>query len=104
MAGDKTDTASVLDVIKALARPLKTDRVLPPIPGTPPEAFEALYARRPDPWGVLTSPLAHERWTLDPIVAQYCPPEERVFHSFFGLKHHGFTIARLTDPGAHGSP
>ena len=215
MAGEKTDSASVLDVIKAFARPLRTDRVLPPIPGRPPGAFEALYAQCPDPWGVLTSPLAHQRYlalveavarhspcqsildvgcgegalarylvacatevtgidasataisrarhlvpkatfecctleafgteqrfdvvlavevlyyvkcrnaairkllslgrsvivsytnrerrTLDPIVAEYCPPEERVFHSFFGLKNHGFTIAHLTGPRSHGS-
>ena len=215
MAGEKNDAASVLDVIKALARPLRTDRVLPPIPGTRPEAFEDLYAERPDPWGVLSSPLAHQRYlalvevvakhspcqsildvgcgegaltrylvgcatevtgidasataisrarqlvpkatfecctleafateqqfdvvlavevlyyvkcrnrairklltlgrsvivsytnrerrALDTIVAQYCPPEERIFHSFFGLKNHGFTIAHLTDANAHGS-
>lgn len=40
---------SVVEMIKALARPLRTDRAVPPIPGTLPETFERLYARRPDP-------------------------------------------------------
>jgi 2-polyprenyl-3-methyl-5-hydroxy-6-metoxy-1,4-benzoquinol methylase len=44
-----------------MMRPLVTDRALPPVPGTSADAFESLYARRPDPWGVLESPLAQQR-------------------------------------------
>ena len=207
MGEQNREANNVVDVVRAFARPLSTDRILPPVPGTPPEAFEALYARRPDPWGVRLSPLAQyryltlveaisqlcpcrsildvgcgegaltrylvgcaetvvgidasatavtrarslvprasfdcgtletfstktpfdvvlavevlyyvkcrnaairkllslgqsivisytnrERERLDPIVREYCSPADRVFHSFFGLKKHGFTIAHL---------
>lgn len=65
---------SVFNVVRALAKPLITDRELPPVPGTPPGAFEALYARRHDPWGVLTSPLAQQRYlTLVEVVSEYSP-------------------------------
>jgi SAM-dependent methyltransferase len=65
---------SLLDFLEALAKPLLSDRALPPVPGTPPEAFEALYAGRPDPWGVLASPLAHRRYlALVEAVGQYSP-------------------------------
>lgn len=64
----------VLSVLEALTKPLLTDRTLPPIAGTPPDAFEALYARRPDPWGVLTSPVAQQRQlALIEVVSQYAP-------------------------------
>src|SRR5262245_39494858 len=65
---------SLLHTLGALTRPLVTDRTLPPLPGTPPEAFEALYARRPDPWGVLASPLAQQRYlTMVEAVAAFSP-------------------------------
>ena len=65
---------SILDFVEALAKPLASDRALPPVPGTPPEAFEALYARRPDPWGVLASPLADRRYlALVEVVGQSSP-------------------------------
>jgi SAM-dependent methyltransferase len=51
-----------MDTVRALTKPLKADRLLPPLPGTPPEAFERLYAERADPWGVLLSPIAHQRY------------------------------------------
>ena len=74
MRDETRQETRVFDVIKALAKPLTTDRVLPPVAGTPPEAFEALYARRPDPWGVLASPLAHQRYlALIEVVAQHSP-------------------------------
>src|SRR5437899_12420635 len=65
---------SLLKTLAALSKPIVTDRVLPPEPGTPPEAFEALYARRPDPWGVLASPLAQQRYlTMVEAVAAFSP-------------------------------
>jgi SAM-dependent methyltransferase len=65
---------TILNTLGALSRPLVTDRILPPKPGAPPEAFEALYARRPDPWGVLTSPLAQQRYlTMVEAVSAFSP-------------------------------
>jgi SAM-dependent methyltransferase len=65
---------SLIDFVQALAKPLLSDRVLPPVPGTPPEAFEALYAGRQDPWGVLASPLADRRYlALVEVVSQFSP-------------------------------
>ena len=65
---------SLLHTLRALSKPIATDRTLPPVPGTPPEAFEALYARRPDPWGVLASPLAQQRYlTMVEAVAAFSP-------------------------------
>ncbi len=65
---------SLLQTLGALSKPLVTDRRLPPAPGTPPEAFEALYARRPDPWGVLASPLAQQRYlTMVEAVSAFSP-------------------------------
>ncbi len=65
---------SLLKTLAALSKPIVTDRVLPPEPGTPPEAFEALYARRPDPWGVLVSPIAQQRYlTMVEAVAAFSP-------------------------------
>lgn len=65
---------SVWKVIGGFAKPLLSDRTLPRRPGTTPEAFEALYARRPDPWGVLTSPLAPQRYlALVEAVGRYSP-------------------------------
>ena len=52
----------LLDTVRAFARPLRADRIVPPLPGTPPEAFERLYAGGPDPWGVLLSPFAQQRY------------------------------------------
>ena len=70
----QADATTMFDVVKALTRPLRTDRAVPPAPGTPAEAFEALYARRPDPWGVLSSPLAQYRYlALVEAVADYGP-------------------------------
>src|SRR5262249_52239646 len=47
---------------------------LPPVAGTPPDDFEALYARRPDPWGVMASPIAQQRYLrLVETVAQLAP-------------------------------
>jgi SAM-dependent methyltransferase len=66
--------ASVWHVFRALTKPLFSDRELPPAPGTPAPEFEALYARRPDPWGVLGSPLAQQRYlTLVEAVGRYGP-------------------------------
>jgi SAM-dependent methyltransferase len=65
---------SILNTLGALSKPLVTDCMLPPEPGTPPEAFEALYARRPDPWGVLASPLAQQRYlTMVEAVSAFSP-------------------------------
>jgi len=65
---------SLLDFMEALAKPLLSDRAVPPVAGTPPEAFEALYAGRPDPWGVLASPLADRRYlALVEVVGRYSP-------------------------------
>jgi 2-polyprenyl-3-methyl-5-hydroxy-6-metoxy-1,4-benzoquinol methylase len=54
--------AGFIDTVRALTKPLKADRLLPPLPGTPAEAFERLYAGRADPWGALLSPIAHQRY------------------------------------------
>src|SRR2546422_6561581 len=65
---------SLLHTLRALSKPIVTDRALPPVPGTPPEAFEALYAGRTDPWGVLASPLADRRYlALVDVVGQFSP-------------------------------
>ena len=65
---------SLLSTLRALSKPLVTDRMLPPERGTPPEAFEALYARRQDPWGVLASPLAQQRYlTMVEAVGAFSP-------------------------------
>jgi len=65
---------SLLHTIREMSRPLTTDRELPPAAGTPPDAFEALYARQMDPWGVLTSPIAQQRYLrLVEIVGQLAP-------------------------------
>lgn len=74
MSEENGRPSNVLGVIKAFTKPLLTDRLLPPVPGTLPEAFEALYARRQDPWGVLASPLAHQRYlAIVEAVAQVSP-------------------------------
>jgi cyclopropane fatty-acyl-phospholipid synthase-like methyltransferase len=74
MRQPQRNAATMIDVVKALVRPLRTDRIVPPVPGTPAEAFEALYAHRPDPWGVLSSPLAQQRYlALVEAVAGYAP-------------------------------
>ena len=71
---DARDAQNVFEIIKGLAKPLRTDRALPPLPGTPPSAFEALYARCPDPWGVGVSPLAQQRYlALVAVVSQHSP-------------------------------
>jgi hypothetical protein len=105
-----------IDTVRALTKPLKADRLLPPLPGTPPEAFERLYAGRADPWGVLLLPIAldklltlgrtvivaytsRERSRIEAHLDRLYPPESRVFHPFFGLKNHGFTIACLRGCG-----
>jgi len=76
MTKQSNDGMTVLGAIKECVKPLRTDRALPPVPGTPPEAFEALYARRSDPWGVLVSPLAHQRYlALVEAVGAYSPCE-----------------------------
>ena len=63
-----------MKLLDAFTKPLISDRVLPPVPGTPPEAFEALYASRADPWGVLASPLADQRClALVEAVGQFSP-------------------------------
>ena len=65
---------SLMHVVQSLTKPLISDRALPPGPGTPPDRFEALYAARPDPWGVLTSPIAQQRYlAIIEVVAQHCP-------------------------------
>jgi SAM-dependent methyltransferase len=57
-----------------MMRPLVTDRALPPGPGSSPDVFESLYARRPDPWGVLESPLAQQRQlALLEVVGRHSP-------------------------------
>ena len=65
---------SVLKMLDAFTKPLISDRVLPPRAGTPPAAFEELYARRADPWGVLASPLAQQRYlALIEVVGRHSP-------------------------------
>jgi SAM-dependent methyltransferase len=56
-----TMSAGIWSVARATMRPLVTDRELPSVPGTGPDAFESLYACRHDPWGVLESPIAQQR-------------------------------------------
>jgi SAM-dependent methyltransferase len=69
-----TSNTGVWSVVRALMKPLASDRELPPAPGTPADAFESLYARRPDPWGVLQSPLAQQRHlALVEVVGRYSP-------------------------------
>src|SRR5438105_6892657 len=64
----------MLNIIEALAKPLFSDRRLPPVPGTSAAAFEALYASTPDPWGVMASPVAHERvLALLEVIGEYSP-------------------------------
>jgi hypothetical protein len=70
----QSDATNVFDVVKALTRPIRTDRTVPPVAGTPAEAFETLYSQRPDPWGVLSSRLAQYRYlALVEAVADYGP-------------------------------
>lgn len=68
------ESVSILNLVEAFLKPVLSDRALPPVSGTPPEAFEALYAGRPDPWGVQVSPLAYQRYlALVEVVGQYSP-------------------------------
>src|SRR5437763_969607 len=67
-------STSIWKVLQGLTKPLFSDRTLPPAAGTRAEAFEELYARGSDPWGVLMSPVAHQRYlALVEVISRYSP-------------------------------
>ena len=47
---------------------------------------------------VIVSYTTRERQRLEPYLDAFCRSEDRQFHRFFGLRRHGFTIARLGAP------